>query len=88
MDLLFSLSSFTSALFDALVSVGCETFGHHEWTDSGQCHQRDLGARELRGQEHQVGTISFFVSFFVVVVYHVTIVAIGHGLVKKFWPFF
>ena len=24
---------------------------------------------------------------FVVVVYHVTIVAIGHGLLKKFWPF-
>ena len=23
----------------------------------------------------------------VVVVYHVTIVAIGHGLLKKFWPF-
>ena len=23
---------------------------------------------------------------FVVVVYHVTIVAIGHGLLKKFWP--
>ena len=22
-----------------------------------------------------------------VVVYHVTIVAIGHGLLKKFWPF-
>ena len=25
-------------------------------------------------------------SFHVVVVYHVTIVAIGHGLLKKFWP--
>ena len=24
---------------------------------------------------------------YVVVVYHVTIVAIGHGLLKKFWPF-
>ena len=24
---------------------------------------------------------------YVVVVYHVTIVAIGHGLMKKFWPF-
>ena len=23
----------------------------------------------------------------VVVVYHVTIVAFGHGLLKKFWPF-
>ena len=23
---------------------------------------------------------------YVVVVYHVTIVAIGHGLLKKFWP--
>ena len=23
----------------------------------------------------------------VVIVYHVTIVAIGHGLLKKFWPF-
>ena len=23
----------------------------------------------------------------VVVVYHITIVAIGHGLLKKFWPF-
>ena len=26
------------------------------------------------------------VSMHVVVVYHVTIVAIGHGLLKKFWP--
>ena len=26
-------------------------------------------------------------SVIVVVVYHVTIVAIGHGLLKKFWPF-
>ena len=26
------------------------------------------------------------VSPVVVVVYHVTIVAIGHGLLKKFWP--
>ena len=25
-------------------------------------------------------------SIYVVVVYHVTIVAIGHGLLKKFWP--
>ena len=25
--------------------------------------------------------------FVVVVVYHVTIVAFGHGLLKKFWPF-
>ena len=25
--------------------------------------------------------------FLVVVVYHVTIVAIRHGLLKKFWPF-
>ena len=29
----------------------------------------------------------FYSSIGVVVVYHVTIVAIGHGLLKKFWPF-
>ena len=26
-------------------------------------------------------------TFTIVVVYHVTIVAIGHGLLKKFWPY-
>ena len=33
---------------------------------------------ELEGKERQID---------VVVVYHVTIVAIGHGSLKKFWPF-
>ena len=27
------------------------------------------------------------VAYVVVIVYHVTIVAIGQGLLKKFWPF-
>ena len=30
---------------------------------------------------------SFYSLVVVVVVYHVTIVAIVHGLLKKFWPF-
>ena len=36
-----------------------------------------------------VKKISYANTYFicVVVVYHVTIVAIGHGLLKKFWPF-
>ena len=35
-----------------------------------------------------IAMVSDIRSHHVVVVYHVTIVAIGHGLLKKFWPFF
>ena len=35
-------------------------------------------------ENYPIDNMSIFV---VVVVYHVTIVAIGHGLLKKFWPF-
>ena len=37
-----------------------------------------------KNSENTSDLIKFVV---VVVVYHVTIVAIGHGLLKKFWPF-
>ena len=37
--------------------------------------------KEDFGQQEEV------IVFFVVVIYHVTIVAIGHGLFKKFLPF-
>ena len=42
-------------------------------------------SRERGGGYNQAGAACS--SQYVVVVYHVTIVAIGHGLLKKFWPF-
>ena len=37
-------------------------------------------------KKNTVKVFSWQFIVFVVVVYHVTIVAIGHGLLKKFWP--
>ena len=48
--------------------------------------QCKTGSGEIRGKA-QVGSTSFVVVV-VVVVYHVTSVVIGHGLLKKFWTAF
>ena len=48
-------------------------------------HVPDLLYRVVRQEYGIVGALHKHIRF-VVVVYHVTIVAIGHGLLKKFWP--
>ena len=40
----------------------------------------------MAGIDRGQGELSCYHVHVVVVVYHVTIVAIGHGLLKKFWP--
>ena len=47
------------------------------WEGAKERHSALTGNDEGFWVSHQVS---------VVVVYHVTIVAIGHGLLKKFWP--
>ena len=43
------------------------------------------GLRRVNSSDYLSNKIKHF-HYVVVVVYHVTIVAIGHGLLKKFWP--
>ena len=50
-----------------------------------------LGGVMAQGGDQDMSFIdaigNFIDAVVVVVVYHVTIVAFGHGLLKKFWPF-
>ena len=57
------------------------------WLRAGQgLASADLAPAEAQGSPRRHGEAARQVLY--VVVYHVTIVAIGHGLLKKFWPWY